>query len=237
MDGHARRGAGASQAGRRNSERVEFGEALDFWRVVGIDRDRSLSLLAEMKLPGVAMLKFDLEPEADGGRTKLTMTARFRPKGLLGILYWYAVVPLHNIVFGGMLNGIRTLAEATWREENPGSTRRPAKARSPGYGRARLWLGISAVGTVVTLSALGLAADAPGRVLQAIEPTLWGQVLGLMAFVLVYAAVQLPFDVAGGYLLPRRYGRSHPPLVGYLGGLAGGSVFTPRFCCSPRSRS
>ena len=46
--------------GRRDSERVEFGEALDFWRVVGIDRDRSLSLLAEMKLPGTAMLNFDL---------------------------------------------------------------------------------------------------------------------------------------------------------------------------------
>lgn len=209
--------------GRRDSVRVEFGEALDSWRVVGIDRDRSLSLLAEMRLPGVAMLKFDLEPEAEGGRTKLTMTARFRPKGLLGILYWYAVVPLHNIVFGGMLNGIRSLAEATWREENSGSpTPAPAKAKSPGYGRARLWLGISAVGTLVTLSTLGLAVDALGRVLQAIEPTLGGQVLGLLAFVLVYAAVQLPFDVAGGYLLPRRYGRSHPPLVSYLCGLARG---------------
>ena len=99
--------------GRRDADRVEFGEALDFWRVVGIDRDRSLSLLAEMKLPGKAMLNFELEPEKDGRRTRLTMTARFRPKGLLGILYWYAVLPLHNIVFGGMLRGIRNTAEAT----------------------------------------------------------------------------------------------------------------------------
>jgi uncharacterized protein YbjT (DUF2867 family) len=99
--------------GRRDADRVEFGEALDFWRVVGIDRDRSLSLLAEMKLPGKAVLNFELEPEKDGRRTRLTMTARFRPKGLLGILYWYAVLPLHNIVFGGMLRGIRNTAEAT----------------------------------------------------------------------------------------------------------------------------
>ncbi len=98
--------------GRRDAVRVEFGEALDFWRVVGIDRDRSLSLLAEMKLPGVAMLNFHLEPESDKGRTKLTMTARFRPKGLLGILYWYAVLPLHTVVFGGMLTGIKKMAEA-----------------------------------------------------------------------------------------------------------------------------
>ncbi len=209
--------------GRRDSERVEFGEALDFWRVVGIDRDRSLSLLAEMKLPGVAMLKFDLEPEPDGARTKLTMTARFRPRGLLGILYWYAVLPLHNIVFGGMLNGIRTLAEATWRKENPETpVPAPATAASPGYGRARLWLGISAVGTVVTLSALGLSLGAPGKLLQGLDATLGGQVLGLLVFVLIHASVQLPFDIAGGYLLPRRYGRDHLPLGGYLMGLARG---------------
>ena len=97
--------------GRRNAERVEFGEALDFWRVVGIDHDRSLSLRAEMKLPGEAMLQFELEPEENPRKTKLTMVARFRPKGLFGILYWYAVLPLHHIVFGGMLEGIRNVAE------------------------------------------------------------------------------------------------------------------------------
>jgi uncharacterized protein YbjT (DUF2867 family) len=99
--------------GRRNAERVEFGESLDFWRVVGLDRDRSLSLLAEMKLPGEAMLNFELEPQLRDGTTKLTMIARFRPKGLLGILYWYAVLPLHHLVFGGMLEGIRKAAEAS----------------------------------------------------------------------------------------------------------------------------
>ena len=89
--------------GRRNAERVEFGEALDFWRVVGIDHDRSLSLRAEMKLPGEAMLNFELAPDEGGKRTNLTMVAKFRPKGLFGIMYWYAVLPLHHIVFGGML--------------------------------------------------------------------------------------------------------------------------------------
>jgi hypothetical protein len=39
------------------------------------------------------------------------MTARFRPKGVFGILYWYSVLPLHNIVFGGMLRGIKRAAE------------------------------------------------------------------------------------------------------------------------------
>ena len=63
-----------------------------------------------MKLPGVAVLGFEIEPETDT-RTHLKMTARFRPKGLLGLLYWYSVLPAHNIVFSGMLRGIRREAE------------------------------------------------------------------------------------------------------------------------------
>ncbi|QDU07344.1 SDR family oxidoreductase [Gimesia aquarii] len=99
--------------GRRDPEEVEFGEALDFWRVVGIERGKSLLLHAEMKLPGTAQLEFCMEPVEDNNRfTRLTMTARFRPRGLLGILYWYTVVPLHNIVFGGMLRGIKRAAKS-----------------------------------------------------------------------------------------------------------------------------
>ena len=101
--------------GRRNPETVEFGETLDFWRVVDLNRDRSLSLRAEMKLPGEAQLDFRIEPideQADQPLTRLVMTARYRPRGLFGLLYWYAVVPLHELVFGGMLRGIRKTAEA-----------------------------------------------------------------------------------------------------------------------------
>ncbi|MBM4006474.1 MAG: SDR family oxidoreductase [Planctomycetes bacterium] len=97
--------------GRRDTERVEFGEALDFWRVIGVEHDRSLSLLAEMKLPGIAKLNFEMA-SGTNGTTTLTMMARFWPRGLLGILYWYSVLPLHNIVFGGMLRGIKRAAES-----------------------------------------------------------------------------------------------------------------------------
>jgi len=95
--------------GRRDPNLIEFGETLDFWRIIGIEQDRSLSLLAEMKLPGIANLHFKLIPSDN--RTKLTMTARFRPKGIVGIAYWYTVLPLHHIVFAGMLNGIKRSAE------------------------------------------------------------------------------------------------------------------------------
>lgn len=199
--------------GRRHSERVEFGEALDFWRVVGINRDRSLALLAEMKLPGVAMLNFDLDSEGEGDRTQLTMTARYRPKGLIGILYWYAVVPLHNIVFGGMLKGIRKTAEAThFNKTNAASAIPKNTTAAPGYGRARLWLGISAVGTMVTLATAALTLGIPARIQPAIDASLGTQVIGLLLFFVIYMLIQLPFDFIGGYWLPKRFGRSHPGL-------------------------
>jgi uncharacterized protein YbjT (DUF2867 family) len=92
--------------GRRDPEEVAFGEALDFWRVTGIDPGRRLTLRAEMKLPGVAELEFEMFPVGSG--TRLVQTARFRPRGLFGLVYWYAVLPLHHVVFGGMLKGIRS---------------------------------------------------------------------------------------------------------------------------------
>lgn len=150
--------------GRRDSEHVEFGEALDFWRVVGLEPDRSLSLLAEMKLPGEAMLNFQLQPQKEAAGTELIMTARFRPRGLMGILYWYAVVPLHNFVFAGMLKGIRKTAEmGRLSKESVADARSIAPAVRSGYGRARLWLGILAMGTIVILYILSLAIHVPDK--------------------------------------------------------------------------
>jgi len=100
--------------GRRDPVNVSYGEALDFWRVIGVERDRSLRLRAEMRLPGEATLEFEIAPvdgAVDRPSCELVQTARFRPKGLLGLLYWYAVLPLHGVVFRGMQNGIRAAAE------------------------------------------------------------------------------------------------------------------------------
>lgn len=96
--------------GRRDPDVLQYGDALDFWRVLQVEVPRCLRLCAEMKLPGVATLEFRVEPLPDGG-CELVQTARFRPRGLLGIAYWYAVLPLHAYVFAGMLKGIRRHAE------------------------------------------------------------------------------------------------------------------------------
>ncbi|MGB9623409.1 MAG: SDR family oxidoreductase [Phycisphaerae bacterium] len=98
--------------GRRDPDRVGYGEALDFWRVTGIETDRRLELRAEMKLPGEALLEFEIRPHPGDDRCcTIVQTARFKPRGLLGLAYWYTVLPLHSIVFRGMLEGIRRAAE------------------------------------------------------------------------------------------------------------------------------
>lgn len=95
--------------GRRDPEAVGVGDALDFWRVVACTPERELVLAAEMKLPGEARLAFRMEPVEGGCR--LTQSARFRPRGLAGLLYWYAVVPLHEYVFAGMFRAIGRAAQ------------------------------------------------------------------------------------------------------------------------------
>jgi len=90
--------------GRRCPLEVSPGDALDFWRVVEVTRLRRLLLVAEMKLPGEATLEFRIE-EIAPGETMLQQIAHFLPRGLLGLLYWYAVTPFHNFIFDGMLEG------------------------------------------------------------------------------------------------------------------------------------
>ncbi len=90
--------------GRRHPDHLKVGEPVDFWRVENLDVDRLLVLHAEMRLPGEAWLEWSMEPSGSG--TRLVQTARFRPRGLLGRLYWYAVAPFHRLVFPGLLNGI-----------------------------------------------------------------------------------------------------------------------------------
>jgi uncharacterized protein YbjT (DUF2867 family) len=95
--------------GRRHPEELRVGDALDFWRVEALELNRRLRLLAEMKLPGRAWLEYVLEPHGSG--TRIIQNAIFDPVGLAGLAYWYAVYPLHRIIFGGMLSAIGRKAE------------------------------------------------------------------------------------------------------------------------------
>ncbi|MBT8387727.1 MAG: SDR family oxidoreductase [Ignavibacteria bacterium] len=96
--------------GRRSETELLPGDPLDFWRVEAIEKNKLLRLHAEMKLPGEAWLQFEVE-NAGMNRSTLTQTAFFEPKGLLGLLYWYPIYPLHGIIFGGMIKAIKRAAE------------------------------------------------------------------------------------------------------------------------------
>jgi uncharacterized protein YbjT (DUF2867 family) len=96
--------------GRRHPETLRPGEALDFWRVLDVEPGRSLDLYAEMKLPGEAMLSFDAVPTSGGA--ELRQTAIFIPRGLLGRLYWWGLLPIHSVIFRRMVREIAATAEA-----------------------------------------------------------------------------------------------------------------------------
>jgi len=90
--------------GRAHFEILRVGDTVDFWRVEEHDPNHFLRLAAEMKLPGRAWLEFEVT--GDDFSSTIRQTATFDPVGLLGLIYWYALYPLHQLVFAGMLRGI-----------------------------------------------------------------------------------------------------------------------------------
>ena len=86
-------------------ETLRVGDPLDFWRVVAVEENRRLALLAEMRAPGEALLEFRLAPSGDGG-TEVVVHSKFLPKGLGGLFYWYLLLVPHNLVFAGLLRGM-----------------------------------------------------------------------------------------------------------------------------------
>lgn len=94
------------RAGRRVQNELRYGDTIDFWRVILVKKFEQLRLLAEMKVPGQAVLEFELFPENGSKNTVLVQRARFYPKGLLGLVYWKSLSWPHKILFRGMLQKI-----------------------------------------------------------------------------------------------------------------------------------
>lgn len=91
-------GGVGTRRGRTHKKEIHAGDALDFWRVVYADKKQGkLVLYAEMKLPGEAWLEFKII------NNTLYQAATFKPRGIMGRIYWYAVLPFHGFIFNGML--------------------------------------------------------------------------------------------------------------------------------------
>ncbi len=91
--------------GRRHPDEVRVGEALDFWRVEAVEPGCLLRLRAEMRVPGKAWLQFQSTPTPEG-KTLLTQTAYFAPRGLAGLIYWYSLYPIHTFLFSGLIRKV-----------------------------------------------------------------------------------------------------------------------------------
>lgn len=103
--------------GRRDRKQLRVGDVVDCWRVEVCEPPKRLRLAAEMRLPGRAWLQFEVT--SSNGRVLIRQTAEFDPIGLLGLVYWYALYPLHQLVFCGML---RNIARAAMTHEARGNT-------------------------------------------------------------------------------------------------------------------
>lgn len=97
--------------GRRDPLTLRVGDALDFWRVLDVSPSKRLLLLAEMRLPGDALLEFRLISRS-ASTTELQMIAWFMPRGLAGLCYWWSLYPAHRVIFSGMLHSIARASNA-----------------------------------------------------------------------------------------------------------------------------
>lgn len=91
--------------GRRHPTEIRVGDSIDFWKVLRADKEKGdLILYAGMKLPGEAWLEFRLQ--RDNNTWVLVQKATFRPRGIMGRLYWYALLPFHLFIFGKMARSV-----------------------------------------------------------------------------------------------------------------------------------
>ena len=115
-----RLGGVGMRRGRRDPDACANGDAIDGWTVEAYEPDRRLRLSADMKLPGRGWLEFEVTPMAGGQRSMIRQTATFDPRGLLGRAYWYALLPVHHVMFGRMLARIGRAASADDHPITPG---------------------------------------------------------------------------------------------------------------------
>lgn len=85
------------------------------------------------------------------------------------------------------------------------------------YARARLWLGITCVGTIVVITIALLAFKIPIKLLTTNTSTSPSDFSNLLIVVFAYAFVSGPFDFFGGYILPKEYKKSVTRFRSFVG--------------------
>ena len=102
---------GPGARGRSDPEATHLGDVIDMWRVDRMEPGRHMRLRAEMSVPGTAWLAFDAQP-LPKDKTLLVQTNLFAPRGLWGALSWILLIPIHSVIFGGLLRALAQRAES-----------------------------------------------------------------------------------------------------------------------------
>lgn len=111
--------------GRRHPSELRVGDMIDSWRVVAMEPQRRLTLRFGMRAPGAGVLEFALQP-LDQGRTQVNATTYWHPAGVWGLLYWYALAPVHGLVMKGLARRIAERSASASRPIASEPGRRPA---------------------------------------------------------------------------------------------------------------
>jgi lipocalin/uncharacterized protein YbjT (DUF2867 family)/ligand-binding SRPBCC domain-containing protein len=138
---------------RRDPEECVVGDVIDGWRVEAYQPDRLLRLSPGLKLPGRGWLEFRVDPFDGNARSLIRQTATFDPKGIAGRLYWYGVLPLHALVFRGLL---RRIAQRAVRDTAPGDLARFTYSSIMGASAADVFRWHEQPGTLAALTPAGL---------------------------------------------------------------------------------
>jgi uncharacterized protein YbjT (DUF2867 family) len=105
--------------GRRHPTGLRMGDVIDYWRVDEFEPPKRLRLRGELRGPGTPWLEFTVVP-GRRAHSRLVATTLFAPRGLPGILYWYALIPVRTVFFGSVARHIRTTAERMEKAESGG---------------------------------------------------------------------------------------------------------------------
>lgn len=108
------RGLGGPGLRRTRPQRdiLHEGDIVDCYRVEKVEENRVLRFRIEMRLPGAGWLQFQLQP-LEAQRCEMILSVFFAPRGLAGLIYWYALYPIHSFVFARLLRRLAREAETS----------------------------------------------------------------------------------------------------------------------------
>jgi hypothetical protein len=96
---------GPGLRGRRADDDLVEGDVLDFYRVEALEKNTWVRLKSELKAPGLGWMEWRIHPQPEGD-VILSQIAYFAPRGATGFLYWYLLLPVHRLVFAGLIKAI-----------------------------------------------------------------------------------------------------------------------------------